>query len=50
MKPLYEENGKLKERLHKMKFEVEDNLQAIIDNMDKDLQLKSKLINFQQIF
>jgi hypothetical protein len=29
-----------------MKFEVEDNLQTVIDNLDKDLQLKAKLINF----
>ncbi|CAK95209.1 unnamed protein product (macronuclear) [Paramecium tetraurelia] len=33
-----------------MKFEVEDNLQSIIDELDQDLQLKAKLIDFQQIF
>lgn len=40
----------LKDKLHKMKFEVEDNLQIVIDELDTDLQLKAKLINFQQLF
>jgi hypothetical protein len=46
MKPLYKENGMLKDRLNKMRFEVEDSLQTVIDNLDKDLQLKGKLISF----
>ncbi|CAD8199550.1 unnamed protein product [Paramecium pentaurelia] len=48
--PLHEENSMLKDRLNLMKFEVEDNLQSIIDELDQDLQLKAKLIDFQQIF
>ncbi|CAD8188468.1 unnamed protein product [Paramecium octaurelia] len=48
--PLHQENSMLKDRLHKMKFQVEDNLQLVIDELDKDLQLKAKLIDFQQLF
>ncbi|CAD8099908.1 unnamed protein product [Paramecium primaurelia] len=48
--PLHQENSMLKDRLNLMKFEVEDNLQSIIDELDQDLQLKAKLIDFQQIF
>ncbi|CAD8101864.1 unnamed protein product [Paramecium sonneborni] len=48
--PLHQENSMLKDRLNLMKFEVEDNLQTIIDELDQDLQLKAKLIDFQQIF
>ena len=35
----------LKDRLNQLKFEVEDNLESVINNLDSDLQLKAKLID-----